>query len=200
MYKLTVFTDSTRKIKYLQYNFMKNKEFLRTWAKTQRLSEKFDKQNDTILKNIKDLSFFSESQNVMLFYPLAQELNLLGLLIEPKIYSFPVICENEIVPYKYNGEFSVGKFNIPEPKNSPRQLIEALDIVVIPALCVDYQGYRVGYGKGYYDRFLKKINREKTKCLVAIWDEFVVDKIDANEFDEKVDYIVTEKRVIEIIN
>lgn len=200
MYKLTVFTDITRKIKSLQYNFMKNKEKLRKWAKTQRLSEKFDKKNATILKNIINFSLFENSKDIMLFYPTTGELNLLNLLSEPKNYSFPTTTADAIVPYKYNGKFCTGMFNICEPANSVVQNSDELDLVIVPALCVDRHGNRVGYGKGYYDRFLKTLNREKTKCLVAIWDEFVVDKIEADEYDEKIDYIITEKQIIKIID
>ena len=89
-----------------------------------------------------------------------------------------------------------GLFNILEPKNSFEQNINEIDLVIVPALCVDTKGNRVGYGKGYYDRFLKTLNREKTKCIVVIWDDFIVDEIEADIFDEKIDYIITEKRII----
>lgn len=198
MYKLTVFTDSTQKIMTLQYNFEKNKKNLRAWAKTQRLSENFDKQNATILKNIKNSDIFCNAKNIMLFYPLKNELNLLDLLIENKVFSFPCLINDEIVPYKNNGQFKVGKFNITEPQNSTEVLIKDLDLIVVPALCVDEKGNRIGYGKGYYDRFIKTLNREKTKCIVAIWDDFVLAEICPESFDERIDYIFTEKRIIKI--
>ena len=200
MYKLTVFTDITRKIMYLQYNFMKNKENLRKWAKTQRLSKNFDKKNETILKNIKNFSIFKNSNNIMLFYPTKGELNLLALLSEAKNYSFPITNADNIIPYKYNGNFCTGLFNIQEPENSIEQHPDELELVIIPALCVDKHGNRIGYGKGYYDRFLKTLNRNKTKCIVAIWNEFVVDEIETDAYDEKIDYIITETQIIKIID
>ncbi len=180
----------------LQYNFQKNKKKLRAWAKIQRQSGKFAQQNETILKNIKNFDIFCCSKSVMLFYPLKSEINLLTLLTLPKNYSFPCIIDDKIVPYKNNNEFSKGLFNILEPKNSFEQNINEIDLVIVPALCVDTKGNRVGYGKGYYDRFLKTLNREKTKCIVVIWDDFIVDEIEADIFDEKIDYIITEKRII----
>ena len=80
MYKLTVFIDSTRKILSLQYKIMKNKENLRKWAKTQRQSGMYAGVDETILKNLIGFGCFKNAKNVMLFYPLRHELNLLSLL------------------------------------------------------------------------------------------------------------------------
>ena len=177
---------------------MKNKEKLRQWAKTQRLSQYSELQTETILKKLKKLDIFKQSNNIMVFYPLKNELNLLPLLVEKKNFSFPVIQDNEIIPYKNNGQFYIGKYNIKEPQNSKIQNMEDLDLVIVPALCVDLNGNRIGYGKGYYDRFIKKLNRNKVKILVGIPDDLVVEKIENDEFDEKVDFIITEKRFIQI--
>ncbi len=177
---------------------MKNKEKLRQWAKTQRLSQYSELQTETILKKLKNSDIFEQSNNIMVFYPLKNELNLLPLLKEKKNFSFPVIYDNEIIPYKNNGQFHIGKYNIKEPQNSKIQNIEDLDLVIVPALCVDLNGNRIGYGKGYYDRFIKKLNRNKVKILAGIPDDLVVEKIENDEFDEKVDFIITEKRFIQI--
>lgn len=176
---------------------MKNKINLRNWAKDQRKSLYSKLQNETILKKIKELSTFNNACNIMIYYPLDNEINLLPLLNKKKNFCFPVIINNEIIPYKNNFEFNTGKYNIKEPKNSTPQSIEEIDLIIAPALCVDINGNRLGYGKGYYDKFIKKLNRNKTKILVGILDEFVVKEIDADIFDEKIDFIVTEKRVIE---
>ena len=178
--------------------FMKSKMKLREWAKTQRISEKTNEKNATILKKIKEINVFSSAKNVMLFYPLKYEVDLIGLLELSKHYSFPCIENNEIIPYLNNGDFIVGQFNIKEPVKLKKQPIEDIDLVIVPALCVDKNGNRVGYGKGYYDRFIKKLDRNRTKIMVAILDKFLVEDIEVNEFDEKIDFIVTEKRVIQI--
>ncbi len=175
---------------------MKNKKKLRQWAKTQRLLEKNKDKDETILKKIKFLKCFIEANNVMLFYPLENELNLLDLLNENKVFSFPCIINDKIIPYKHNENFKIGKFNILEPQNSTEILPKELDLVIVPALCVDIKGNRVGYGKGYYDKFIKELNREKTKIIVGIYDNLVVNEIEIDELDEKVDIIVTEEKTI----
>ena len=142
---------------------------------------------------------FKHAQNVMLFYPIKYEVNLLELLKLDKNYSFPCIRNDEIVPYINNNHFCTGKYKIQEPLDSQLQNIEELDLVIVPAICVDNNGNRIGYGKGYYDRFLKKLDRKRTKSLVVLPDDFVVEEIDADLFDEYVDFILTEKRIIEIL-
>ena len=199
MYKLTVFTDITRNKKHLQYNFMKNKEILRQWAKTHRQSAIFAETNYKIVYNLANFKIFKNAKNVMLFYPLKYEVNLLDLLnIDNKTYCFPSLVNNKIIPYLNNNNFISGKFKIFEPKNSVTQNINELDLVIVPALCVDQKGNRIGYGKGYYDKFLKNLNRNKTKVLVAIWDDFIIEEINPDIFDEKIDFIVSETKIISI--
>lgn len=175
---------------------MKNKEKLRQWAKNQRQLEKNKDKDETILKKIKSLSCFIEANSIMLFYPLENELNLLDLLNENKVFSFPRLINNKIVPYKNNEQFQIGRFNIPEPQNSTEVLHKDLDLIIVPALCVDLKGNRIGYGKGYYDKFIKELDRDKTTIVVGIYDKLVVNEIETDEFDEKVDIIITEERIV----
>lgn len=174
------------------------KDELRIWAKEKRHRADFDVLNKKIVENIRTLDIYKSAKNVMIFYPLADEINLLGLADDGKNFSFPVVFGDEIVSFKKGKKFKKGEFGVFEPVGTEEQEISELDLVLAPALCVDEKGYRVGYGKGYYDRFIKKLNRKRTKLLTPIFDEFVVDSIGAEQFDEKVDFIVTEKRVIGI--
>ncbi len=178
---------------------MNKKEELRNMFKNQRKSGDYGLLNSVFLKKIQDFLPFKHAQNVMLFYPIKYEVNLLELLKFDKNYSFPCIRNDEIVPYINNNHFCTGKYKIQEPLDSQLQNIEELDLVIVPAICVDNNGNRIGYGKGYYDRFLKKLDRKRTKSLVVLPDDFVVEEIDADLFDEYVDFILTEKRIIEIL-
>ena len=110
-------------------------------------------------------------------------------------YSFPCIIDDKIVPYKNNNEFSKGLFNILEPKNSFEQNINEIDLVVVPALCVDTKGNRVGYGKGYYDRFLNSSNFCGEK-IVFIPNELLVDKLSHDDWDIPANVIITQSEMI----
>ena len=71
-----------------------------------------------------------------------------------------------------------------------------VDIVVLPALAVDENGNRLGYGKGYYDRYLQRHPRSKT--VAFCYDFQIVQKVPCEAWDKRVDAIVTDKRVLKI--
>ena len=96
-------------------------------------------------------------------------------------------------------------FNWLEPKTfgimEPKELYirefsyKKLDLVIIPGIVLDKKGHRIGYGHGYYDRFLKTLNKDVKKIGLA-FELQVVDEIPEEEHDVPVDIVVTEKRVL----
>ena len=73
-------------------------------------------------------------------------------------------------------------------------MIENLDLIFIPLLAYDLEGHRVGYGKGYYDRFLKLTNKSSLKIGLSFFDP--INKIqDIDDNDVKLDYCITPTQV-----
>ena len=92
-------------------------------------------------------------------------------------------------------KFTKGKYGIFENSTSNINM-EKMDLLIIPGLVFDLQGNRLGYGKGYYDRFL---SLRKVKYIIALaYETQVVNEIPNNEHDIPVDVIITEKRIINI--
>ncbi|WP_026776813.1 5-formyltetrahydrofolate cyclo-ligase [Polaribacter sp. Hel_I_88] len=86
----------------------------------------------------------------------------------------------------------VNKYGVPEPKNALQVDEEELDMVFVPLLISDTQNYRVGYGKGFYDRFLAKCRKDCKKIGLNFFKPIA--KIEAiNEFDVALDLIVYPK-------
>jgi 5-formyltetrahydrofolate cyclo-ligase len=75
---------------------------------------------------------------------------------------------------------------------------DSIDLVLIPGLAFDLSGYRLGYGKGYYDRWLKDISLSKTVGLA--YDFQITDKLPIGKLDLPIGAIVTEQRIIQTIN
>lgn len=85
-----------------------------------------------------------------------------------------------------------GAFGVMEPKPADYALIRDFSdsVCIVPALACDKQGHRLGYGKGYYDRFLSAFGG---KSICPQYSQFVMDSIPCGKFDRKVDMIITEK-------
>ncbi|WP_052353473.1 5-formyltetrahydrofolate cyclo-ligase [Dyadobacter tibetensis] len=81
----------------------------------------------------------------------------------------------------------------PDPAHSESVSVHDINFVLLPLLAFDEQGYRVGYGGGYYDRFLATCNPETKKIGISLFGP--VKKIeDRNEFDIRMDYCITPKQ------
>ncbi len=94
-------------------------------------------------------------------------------------------------------ELSPGPFGIMEPnpsKRKPRDVSRA-DMVVVPGIVWDVYGHRIGWGRGYYDRVLKKLWKE-TPSIGLAFDLQLIDEIPREQFDLPVKILVTESRVI----
>lgn len=100
----------------------------------------------------------------------------------------------EMTAVKYGEDFTISSYGIREPVGEPYE--GGADVAVVPLLAVDRSGARLGYGGGYYDRFLKRC--PDTLAVAYCFDFQIVDEVPCESWDEKVDFIVTDKRVIRI--
>ena len=84
-----------------------------------------------------------------------------------------------------------------EPKeNEANRLIKTENtICIVPAFMFDKNGYRLGYGKGYYDRYL---SRYKGLTIGICYDENITDELFHGKFDRAVDLVLSEKRILTV--
>ncbi|TCU74113.1 5-formyltetrahydrofolate cyclo-ligase [Tissierella praeacuta] len=94
-------------------------------------------------------------------------------------------------------ELEIGYYNILTPKKDFLRFIDfnTIDLVLVPGVVFARDGYRVGYGGGYYDRFLSKF-KEKVNTIGLAFDLQIVEEIPKDSFDIPVDFIITEKETI----
>ena len=123
---------------------------------------------------------------------LQQNFNQINIII-PK-----VIPENsELENYLFNEKtLTENAWGILEPsgENQEKILTEQIDLVIIPLLIFDKNGNRVGYGKGFYDRFLQQCKPETLKVGVCLEDPIEIIE-DVNEFDIKLHYCITPNKI-----
>ena len=104
------------------------------------------------------------------------------------------IHSGHLAHYHYHDQVELIKneYGINEPKEGNLISEEEIDLVLIPLLAFDKAGYRVGFGKGYYDKFLARCRKDIVKVGLSFFEP--VDKIeDVNGYDIPLDFCVTPK-------
>lgn len=150
-----------------------------------------------ICNNISALQEYKDAKNIGIFYPKEVEINLLPLCENSyKNFYLPKVINNGIEFFKFdnNTEMLRGKFNILEPNSDI--MAQNLDIIIVPALMADTKGYRLGWGGGFYDRFLSEFTGV-TLCPIPKCQ--LVQALPKEEHDKKCNYIVTEYDIIKIL-
>ena len=152
-----------------------------------------------IKQNLFDMVEYKNVKNIMCYFSFGSEVSTLDFFSDKtKNWYLPRIEGDELLvcPYVEN-EFSENKYKILEPKTSPIEDLSIVDMVIIPALCADKKGYRVGYGKGYYDRFLKRLPKS-CKKVILVYSDLLFDTVYPEFYDVKADYVVTELNILNL--
>ncbi|ARE89198.1 5-formyltetrahydrofolate cyclo-ligase [Clostridium formicaceticum] len=95
-------------------------------------------------------------------------------------------------------DLEIGNFGVLEPKEEAIRPVDpkVLDLVIVPGVGFDKQGYRVGYGGGYYDRFLPRLS-PGTPTVALAFEVQLIEKAPTDEYDFPVEYVITEKQFID---
>ena len=143
---------------------------------------------------------YKTSDTVLLYYAVGSEISTIRIfqnaISDGKRVAFPFCTEKDGVMefYLVDGEEDLenGKYNIKAPRKDCDKLTAFSDAVcVVPGLSFDKKGYRLGYGKGYYDRFLSEFSGISVGlCYEALLSE----SLPFDCFDKRVDYLITDKK------
>ena len=171
-----------------------NKQILRNKYKDIRKNIKDkEKQNDIIFNKIINLEEYKQSNLILIYISLKNEVDTIELikygLKEGKQLAVPKCEGNDMVFYYINSleDLQEGNFGILEPKTNKIVKNFNNSICIIPGLAFDKQNNRIGYGRGFYDRFLKDYKGIK---IGLTYKECICDKIDVDENDVKMDKVI----------
>tara|TARA_B100000029_G_scaffold254121_1_gene250944 strand:- start:1819 stop:2379 length:561 start_codon:yes stop_codon:yes gene_type:complete len=137
------------------------------------------------------------------YYPAYHEVDILSFLKKASEEKFkillPIIGSSGSMNFSlwnFGEPLYVNNFGILEPKKVKRKILP--DIIMVPLVAFDNELNRIGYGKGYYDRYLKKISKikKKTISLGIAYSFQKCRKIPVDKHDFKLDYIFTERGII----
>lgn len=174
-----------------------NKEILREkYLKIRKNINELDREkyNNDIFKKVIDLKEYKESKLVLIYVSLKDEVDTFKLIEHSleigKRVAVPKCIKNDIEFFYIESlnELEKGKFNILEPKANKKVEDFASSICIIPGIAFDKEMSRIGYGKGFYDRFLK--NYCGIKIGIA-YRECICENIDNDINDVKIDKIIT---------
>ncbi len=162
-----------------------------------------EKAEAAVVMKLLSLASFRFAETVLLYYPIKGEINVLPIaeaaMKAGKKVAFP-LCDTESSTMTYHivsdlKELKIGSYGIPEPSRELPVYIPSKDkndLIIIPAVCFDRQGYRVGYGKGYYDRYLNSFGGT---AVGVTFHKLLRPAVPRGRFDKHVSLIVTEKGV-----
>ncbi|AJM92182.1 5-formyltetrahydrofolate cyclo-ligase [Nitrosopumilus piranensis] len=152
-----------------------------------------------INKKLKKIKEFRDAQKIGAYYPIGSEILtqdiIQELLSNGKDVFLPRITDKNI-EFKKITDFSSlekGSFDIMEPKIEC-ETENNLDVILVPTVGITAKGIRLGYGHGFYDRFLAK---HKTTTISLTLEKQVVKNIPKSDHDMLIDWIVTEDRIVE---
>ena len=157
-------------------------------------------------KRLLELPVFRQASSVALYSPFRNEVDT-RLIFEAcrgsgKRTYYPVVCEDRLVFREIAGgeQLVSGSFGIMEPCGDAALCMqpEEIELMVVPGVAFDLYGHRLGYGKGYYDRFFS--GREQHTVLIGLCHDFqICGKLPAEQHDIRMNHLVTELRVISLL-
>ena len=199
---MITYITTIRGVDYMKKEFRKKVINLRKEKDKDFIKHNSDIITDKLLnldciKNAKNIMLYLDFNNEVSTYSLIKKLLNLG-----KIVSSPITLKEErkLIPSQItdlkNG-IQYGAYNIREPKPecSPAINIKDLDVVIVPAVAYDKNCYRLGYGGGFYDRFLENLRKDAVTIGIA-FDLQIFDEVPKEAHDAQLDYIVTESRIL----
>lgn len=167
-------------------------------------NEDIEAKSAMIFTRLKDLKVYKEADVVGIFVTYRSEMNtyiiMEDLLKKGKKVAVPRVTgkgEMEFHLIKDPAkDLEKGSYGIMEPLlGLEHARPEDFDLLIVPGAAFDCNGFRIGYGGGFYDRYLKRL-RQDCATVGLGFELQVAERVPAESFDSSVDFVVTEQRVI----
>ncbi len=137
------------------------------------------------------------------YYPVGSELSPLKLMAALEAAGWrgalPAVTRKDarldFLAWRQGEALVPGAHDIPRPSEASERLVP--DVVITPLLCFDLQGYRLGYGGGYYDRSLAFLRAQGPVLAIGLaFAAQMVEEVPHMSFDQRLDLVLTEKTLI----
>lgn len=151
-----------------------------------------------IRDNLRKIEAYRNAESIGAYHSIGSEVQTREIIQEiwnqGKGLALPKVEEGDIIFRKISSvsDLELGNFSIMEPKDRCEQ-IKKLDVVLVPAIALTRDGYRLGYGFGFYDRYL---HGKKSKKIGLSYAKQVIKSFPHDSHDVKMDCIATEDEII----
>lgn len=190
---------------------MNTKEAIRrVFLKKRRTMKEEDviKYSEDIISQLTNSQVFKESKKIMIYLSFNNEVDTYKLMEyclnngKRVIVPYCIKKERKMIPSEVKNpdtELKLNSFGYREPDiESLREVkIEDIDLVIVPGVVFDEAGNRIGFGGGYYDRFLTRL-KNTTMTMAICYDYQIIDRVPVDKLDIPVKCIITNKRIINI--
>ena len=157
--------------------------------------------SDIICRRLGIFMDYRNAKNIMLYLPINSEVNTIPIIQmcqeDDKKILIPTIQNDEITACEFKGfeTLEKGKFKVLEPCDKTPFPPAKIDLICVPGLAFNTGRYRLGYGGGYYDRFLPMLREDCFKVGIA-YDFQVTNLLPIEPHDFKLDMVITEVQFI----
>jgi 5-formyltetrahydrofolate cyclo-ligase len=147
---------------------------------------------------------YRKSNIIGVYYPILNEVQSFRIITkgisDSKTIALPIVANHTLSFHKYFSlqSLKMGPYKIKEPAISDVAMDDKLDTIIVPGIAFDRRGYRVGYGKGYYDKFFGAKKRADLNIIGLAFDfQLLDDYVEVDCYDIKLKKLYTEKRILE---
>lgn len=165
--------------------------------------QEWQAKSQRICQQLQTNLLFTEAKTVLSYFSFRQEPDLSPLWQTPaskKKWGFPrcVVGHLDWYYWQPNEPLEENKYQIPEPLATAVSVpLETVDLILVPTVACDLQGTRLGYGGGYYDRFLSNSVVQKIPKIGITFDFACVAKLPKESWDIQLDFICSEVAFLE---
>lgn len=177
---------------------MDKKELRKKYTKVRADVEDKEGKDRLIRDNLRQLDIYKKAKSVFVFISYKSEVDTRGIiediLADGKKLLVPLVKGSEMIAVEVKGidDLEPNKMGILEPKSGDE--VTDVDLTITPGLAFDKDGYRLGYGGGYYDKFFAKV--DTIRMGIGYSDQYV-ESIVHKDYDKALEYLLTEEGLIE---
>lgn len=159
------------------------------------VAEEWREKSDRISNHLLNSPLFSHSKTILAYFSFRQEPDLSRLFTSKYRWGFPRCVGNSLKFHLYTDKNSLktGAYGIIEPHaDTPTINPDEVDLIIVPSVACDSQGYRLGYGGGYYDRLLSSQEWATKPTIGILFDFAYLQELPIEAWDKPLQAVCTE--------